>query len=314
MELLEKLYKTYSPTGHEKEMRKFIVRWIKENCRNTMIAKDKKGNLYITKGKANTYPCLAAHMDQVQKIHSADFGVYRSEDILFGYSKKNKRYEGLGADDKNGIWVALKCLQKFDVLKVTFFVEEESGCTGSENAVMSFFDDCRFVLEIDRRNGGDFITTIGGWTSLCSQEFIDAVDPIKHGYHEEVGLMTDVEALKENGLKVSAANISCGYYNPHTDTEFTLWSELNNCLAFVEHIIVTCQEVYPHETDGYKFYEYDKELEKDEFREIIAYHLEQYHDLTAKDIMSWYEGSYFFLQESDFERLILDEKGRSYID
>jgi hypothetical protein len=205
-------------------------------------------------------------------------------------------------------------LQKFDVLKVTFFVEEESGCTGSENAVMSFFDDCRFVLEIDRRNGGDFITTIGGWTSLCSQEFIDAVDPIKHGYHEEVGLMTDVEALKENGLKVSAANISCGYYNPHTDTEFTLWSELNNCLAFVEHIIVTCQDVYPHETDGYKFYEYDKELEKDEFREIIAYHLEQYHDLTAKDIMSWYEGSYFFLQESDFERLILDEKGRSYID
>ena len=149
MELLEKLYKTYSPTGHEKEMRKFIVRWIKENCRNTMIAKDKKGNLYITKGKANTYPCLAAHMDQVQKIHSADFGVYRSEDILFGYSKKNKRYEGLGADDKNGIWVALKCLQKFDVLKVTFFVEEESGCTGSENAVISFFNDCRFVLEME---------------------------------------------------------------------------------------------------------------------------------------------------------------------
>jgi putative aminopeptidase FrvX len=312
MKLLKELYKIYSPTGREKGMRKFIIQWVKDHCRNTMIAKDQKGNLYITKGKANNFPALCAHMDQVQKHRAPDFAVYQAEDMLFGYSKQYKEYQGLGADDKNGIWVCLKCLEKYDALKVAFFVEEEAGCVGSQKAVMSFFDDCRYVLQIDRKNGGDFITTIGGWTPLCSKEFIEAVQPLKFGYHEEVGLMTDVESLKENGLKVSAANISCGYYNPHTDTEFTLYSELENCLHFVEHIIETCQDTYKHELDAYHFDEYDRAIEEDEYRDIIARHLEENPELTAKDIMEWYNGMFFYLKETDFDRLIQEEKRRSF--
>jgi hypothetical protein len=268
--------------------------------------------LYTEPGDAPGYPTLACHIDQVQTVHSHDFDVCREGDVLYGWSGSNGRREGLGADDKNGIWVCLKCLEKYDALKVAFFVEEESGCIGSQKAVMSFFDDCRYVLQIDRKNGGDFITTIGGWTPLCSKEFIEAVQPLKFGYHEEAGLMTDVESLKENGLRISAANISCGYYNPHTSTEFTLFSELENCLHFVEHIIETCQDVYPHELDGYHFDEYDRSIEEDEYREIIAHHLAENPELTAKDIMEWYEGMYFYLKEEDFDRLIKDEKGRSF--
>lgn len=312
MKLLVDLYKTFSPTGKEQGMRKFIVQWVKDHCRNTIIAKDQKGNLYITKGKADTYPCLCAHMDQVQRHHAPDFAVYQAEDMLFGYSKQYKEHQGLGADDKNGIWVCLKCLEKYDALKVAFFVEEEAGCVGSQKAVMSFFDDCRYVLQIDRKNGGDLITTIGGWMSLCSKEFVEAVQPMKFGYHEEYGLMTDIEALKENGLRVSAVNISCGYYNPHTDTEFTLYSELENCLHFVEHIIETCQDVYPHELDDYEFEEYDRAIEEDEYRDIIARHLEENPELTAKDIMECYKGMFFYLKETDFDRLIQEEKRRSF--
>ena len=36
---------------------------------------------------------------------------------------------------------------------------------------------------------------------------------------EENGLMTDILALKEKGLEVSCINVSCGYYNAHTDEE-----------------------------------------------------------------------------------------------
>ena len=279
-----------------------------------MVANDGKGNLYITKGKATTYPCLCAHLDQVQKTHALDFEVCRSGDILFGYSKTFKSYQGLGADDANGIWVCLNCLKKYDAIKIVFFVEEEVGCHGSQRAVMSFFDDCRYVLQIDRKNGGDFITNIGGWTPLCSQEFIKAVQPEKFGYKEETGLLTDVECLKENGLKVSAANISCGYYNPHTDTEFTLWSELQNCKAFVEHIIETCQDVYPHDLDDYSFEAYDIDCEEDEYREIIAYHLADSPNITAKDIMELYEGMFFYLKEDDFKKQIEEEKRRNFID
>lgn len=314
MELLKELYKIYSPSGKEKGMRKFIVQWVKDHCRNTMVSKDAKGNLYITKGKSDSYPCLCAHMDQVQRLHSADFTVCQTEEILFGYSPKNKQYEGLGADDKNGVWVCLKCFQKYDAIKVVFFVEEEIGCGGSQQAVMSFFDDCRYVIQIDRKNGGDFITTIGGWTELCSREFIEAVNPLSFGYHEENGLMTDIEALKDNGLKVSAVNISCGYYNPHTDHEFTIIAEIQHCLAFVEYIIDTCVDVYPHESDSYAFDAYDKEMEEDEYRAIIEYYLPTYPNMTGKDIVEWYDGNFFYLTEKDFDRLIKEEKRRSLSD
>lgn len=244
MELLKKLYETYSPSEGEKKMVKFIKSWITENVPDAICYKESK-NLYVVKGESVTYPCMVAHMDQVQHIHSKDFRAHMIGDTILGFSEKNKRQEGLGADDKNGIWVALKCLQKYDVFKCAFFMGEEIGCVGSSKADMTFFTDCRFVLECDRRGNSDFITHISS-TELCSKEFLNDAEISTFGYKENRGMMTDVLELKENGLDVSCVNISCGYYNPHTDHETTSWSDLNNCLALCEHIIENCVEVYPH--------------------------------------------------------------------
>ena len=59
-------------------------------------------------------------------------------------------------------------------------------------------------------------------------------------------MMTDVLALKENSLSVSCVNLSCGYYNPHSDEEITVKKDLQKCLSFVEHVIEGCTDVYPH--------------------------------------------------------------------
>ena len=52
--------------------------------------------------------------------------------------------------------------------------------------------------------------------------------------------------LKERDLGVSCVNISCGYYNPHTDNEFTVKKDLLNALDFTKHIITSCTSVYRH--------------------------------------------------------------------
>ena len=244
MQLLKDLYKIYSPSRGEKKMRKFLKAWVRLMIDDVQI-KAENGNLYITKGYAETYPCVVAHLDQVQHKHGKDFEAIDCGDIIIGYSKSEHEQQGLGADDKNGIWVALKCLLEFDAIKVAFFMGEEIGCVGSEKADMSFFDDCRFVLQCDRKHGGDLITNV--WGEMCSDEFLADTDFALFGYKPTHGLMTDVATLKDNGLKVSAVNISCGYYEPHTDYEFTDKEELQNCLAFVKHIITKCTKVYAHE-------------------------------------------------------------------
>ena len=100
MELLKKLYKVYSPSGKERAMIKFIWNYTKR-IPGIKIETDITGNLYITKGEAESYPCIVAHLDQVQRLHSKDFTTVETGEIIFGSRSRNKRQEGLGADDKN---------------------------------------------------------------------------------------------------------------------------------------------------------------------------------------------------------------------
>lgn len=256
LELLTSLYCIHSKSGNEKRMRKFIKRWISRNIDNATIQVDEIGNILVTKGVSDSYPCICSHIDQVQINHSRDFKAIICDDIIIGYSDKCKDFQGLGADDKNGIWVALMCLKKFDVLKCAFFVGEEIGCVGSSSCDISFFSDCRYCIQCDRRNGSDLITEIT--EDLCSDKFLNDIDYVDFGYKPTHGLSTDIDELRFRGVSCSCINVSCGYYNPHTDNEFTVVSELFNCLDFVEHIVEKCVETYPHES--HRIYSYYDDL------------------------------------------------------
>lgn len=319
MQLLKTLYEIHSPSKREKRMRKFLRWWILNNIKAATVTTDANGNLLVTKGNATEYPCIVAHMDQVQDIHSKDFRAIETKDYILGFSLKNKQQEGLGADDKNGIWVALKCLQKYDNIKCAFFVGEEIGCVGSSAVDLSFFSDCRFVLQCDRRNGNDLITSV--WGDLCSKEFLDDIDYEKYGYKPTHGLITDVATLKERGLAVCALNISCGYYAPHTDHEFAIKRELKNCLNFVCHIIEKCQKKYPHIDNSYgcfgldwKNYDpnYEKEDEYWEMYEIISDYLTYQPGLPAELFYDSYKDTYPHLTKEDYYSIVNEIQYASY--
>lgn len=248
MQLLKQLYNVFSPSGKEGAMQEFLLSYL-SSMDGVSVHCDDTGNIYATKGVCDTYPCIAAHMDQVQRNHSSDFKVFETVEngrtVLFGYSFSSHRLEGLGADDKNGIWVALRMLGETEFLKCVFFVGEETGCTGSSAADLGFFSDCRFVCQVDRRGNSDFITCIS--SDLCSDEFINDARPSDFGYEEQSGACTDVQALRDGGLELSCCNVSCGYYNPHTDYETTVWEDLLKCLAFVRGIVAGCTSTYPKE-------------------------------------------------------------------
>ncbi len=301
MQLLKKLYNIYSPSGKEQKMVKFLCSYIRQLPGNISMSKDKFGNLYVVKGESESYPCLVSHIDQVSHSnHSKDFKAIETRDIIFGYSPKNRSFENLGADDKNGVFICLECLKKYDVLKVVFFREEEVGCRGSSEAMMSFFDDVRFVIQPDRKGSSDLITNIS-YSELCSEKFLEEVEPEKWGYREKNGLMTDVLTLKENGLGVSCINLSCGYYNPHTDEEVTVKKDLMKSLSFIEHIIEDCTDVYPHLQDYSYLGRYDYEIE-DEIYEI----LNSDPTLTPKDLYDMYSPTYPYLGLEDYERIYKD--------
>lgn len=258
MELLQRLYMVHSPSGDEKKLKRVIRRWVLDEKKiDARVTYDNKGNMYIVKGECGDgeyYPCVVAHLDQVQKTHSKDFVVSYDEKsgIIYGFSKSKREFQGLGADDKNGVWIALRCLLEFDVIKVAFFVGEEIGCVGSSEANLEFFKDVRYILECDRRGSSDLITSIAG-LKIASRSFVTDLLPIAemYGYKEESGMMTDVLELSERSVGVSCVNMSCGYYEPHTNGEFTIFSDLVNTLNFVKDIITSLVDRYDNENPEY---------------------------------------------------------------
>jgi len=243
MELLNQLYKISSPSGQEGLMMNFIRERLDKL--GVVHFTDRAGNIYATKGEAKTYPCIVSHTDEVHNFRQNNYKVIKSDEIIFGFDYQNRRHCGTGADDKNGIWICLKSLEEFDAMKCVFFVGEEIGCQGSSQAQMKFFNNCRYVLQCDRKGNSDIVTEYFG-EALCSEEFLHDAEPEKFGYEKSDGMITDVIMLKNRGLKVSGVNLSCGYYLPHTPNEFTCVEDLMKCYHFVQHIIRNCNKTYTH--------------------------------------------------------------------
>lgn len=286
MKLLKKLYSIYSGSHHTEPMQRFIKGWVKRNLSETTVTQDTIGNIYITKGRGETYPCIVAHMDQVQSPYPDDYEVVSDGWTIRGLSRNESHYRGLGADDKNGIWVALKTLLNTDCIKVALFVDEEIGCVGSRKCNMTFFADCRWVVQCDRMNGGDFINHTNG-TDVCSREFENAIPLADYGYRPAHGSVTDVGTLKNNGLKVSCCNLSCGYYNPHTENEYTVIEDLMRCYTLVMWMVEHLTKVYPHEkarivyeqlfsTPRFNKPMSAKEKQKEEMEEIVMLAMDDY--------------------------------------
>ena len=63
IQFLKSIMRIPSCSGHEDLMQGFVMQWAKSN--GVQCSEDGKGNLYLTKGSSEWYPCVAAHMDTV---------------------------------------------------------------------------------------------------------------------------------------------------------------------------------------------------------------------------------------------------------
>lgn len=246
MDLLVKLVSTQSSVSEDREINELIESYLRK-IDGVSLDKDSFGNIYATKGGGSSgYKCIVAHTDTVHTIKK-DRKVYIFNDILFAMAESfaaagsQISQTGIGGDDRSGIYAAIRAMMEFDDIKAVFFRFEETGCKGSRAANMKFFDDCNFVVQLDRRGSSDFITFTNG-IKIASDEFINTIEPIykKFGFKNVIGVSTDVGALKGNGLNISACNISAGYYSAHSPYETINVSELNNaydmvCEMFTEY-------------------------------------------------------------------------------
>lgn len=245
MDELLKLLAIPSHTGHCDLMYNYILDY--GNSHGWLMESDKTGNLYATKGQSVTYPCVVSHMDTVHRIKEGGITPVLIDGKIIGINPFQMDLTGIGGDDKCGIWACIHNLTVLPACKAAFFVDEERGCVGSGACDISWFADCRYVLQADRRGNTDFVTDIYG--PLSSDSFLSAVAPIikDYGYKHSDGMMTDVRELRDQKIGLSLANMSAGYWNPHSDREYIDVHDLSNVCAMMQEIFEKVTDVFPFE-------------------------------------------------------------------
>lgn len=207
---------------------KYIVNFLENNLLPHWM--DGFGNIYITKGESDIYPCITAHLDTVHGL------------VPPNITERNGQLtsnEGIGGDDKVGIFIALSLLKKLDVLKVVFFTGEESGCTGSVGCDKDFLKNIGYIMVADRRGNSDYVNNYFG-AKTTSRKFDKRIKRILYQYNYESadGMITDVFNLLEEGLtSVASCNLSCGYYLPHTKGEYVVIKEVYQTLELMYKMI-----------------------------------------------------------------------------
>ena len=205
---------------------------------NTNAFADRYNNVFIKKGTAAHYPCVAAHIDSVQPI-DRKFTVVQSNGLLVGIDENGQRV-GFGGDDKSGVFICLELLKRFDNIAVTFFAAEEIGCQGSSKADAKVFDDIGYVLEFDCP-ANDMLSYTSSGTRLFANngDFIKAGLPVLNQF----GLTkwqhhpySDVMALRRR-FDISCMNLSSGYYNWHSRNECVKVSDTFNSVEMATALV-----------------------------------------------------------------------------
>jgi len=198
---------------------------------------DAHNNVYIVKGHADHYPCVAAHIDTVHPMIPVQ--IIQQDGMLIGFDQRGQR-TGIGADDKAGVYICLELLERFDDIAVALFAAEEIGGVGARHAPAAWFKDVGCVIEFDCPGHGLVSYTSGGVRLFQNDgEFIQTAVPVLRAHRLsrwQHHPFSDVMALRER-FGFSCLNLSCGYHNWHRPDEYVVLDEVEAALAAGEDLL-----------------------------------------------------------------------------
>ena len=252
--LLLDIFHIYAPTNGESSLSIFLAKFLESQ--KIDFTMDAYNNIYSIKYPGE--PILSAHQDCVGDLSCGKLAnfvdIYDFDDIQILKGNGN-----IGADDKIGIFLILLYLTKVNKnINFAFSTgEERSVPTGIKTIVsdikeLEAFKKAPYCIVLDRKNSGDIICKEN---SYGSKAFDDALSEIgkKYDYASVKGGHSDTATFSEY---MNAANLSVGYYNPHTKTEFVIIQDMINTFNYLCDIIENLPRDIPYEEKSKTVYNY----------------------------------------------------------
>lgn len=227
------------------ELKKYMKDILKESGYNDIVNED--GFLYA---RGSVPFLLVAHLDRHPNLHPKALDI--DKEILPNGKEKWSSKDGIAGDDRCGVYLVSVLIKKYHV-SVLFCEDEEIGCIGSKKFVESKYCDelknLNYFIQIDRgqahrnilgkhnKHGRDVV-----FYKVTNEDFIKKICEVT-GFGIGAGTGTDIAYLTE-ATGIASFNISSGYYNEHSLSEYIVLEEMMNNYDAVCRVLDNIKDKY----------------------------------------------------------------------
>ena len=170
--------------------------------------------------------CLVAHLDTVFKAPPQDIFYDAEQQVLWSP-------DGLGADDRAGVYAILSIISAGYRPSVVFTTNEELGGLGAFKLVENYpecpFSNLKAIIELDRRGEKDCV-----FYDCDNQDFEVYIQ--QFGFTPNIGSFSDISILAPE-WGVAAVNLSVGYMDEHNYIERLYIKYLEATIEKVKEIL-----------------------------------------------------------------------------
>lgn len=200
------------------ELKTGLQRWLEQNG---FAPVPRDGYLYA----AGSVPVLlVAHLDTVHREPVRD--ICYNADRTVAMSP-----QGIGGDDRAGVWMALHILEQVRC-HVVFCEDEEIGCVGARKFVRCLqLPQVNYIVEMDRRGANDAV-----FYRCDNPDFTEYV--CAFGFELAYGSCSDISYIAPR-IGAAAVNISCGYYCEHQRYEYIRLDQMRNNAQRIAEMVAT---------------------------------------------------------------------------
>ena len=201
----------------QKEVKAYMAEYLTSN---KYKVENEDGFLYA---KGDVPVLLVAHMDTVHR---------QLPTTIMEYDGKISSHQGIGGDDRCGVFIIMNIVKKLHCSVVLCEDEEIGGIGASKFARSSFIKqlDVNYIIEFDRMNATDAV-----FYACDNEAFTNFVTDFT-GFKTAFGSFSDISIIAP-AAKIAAVNLSCGYYKPHTTDEYVVYDEMMNTVKAAETLI-----------------------------------------------------------------------------
>lgn len=226
----------------QEALRKSLVNVLKKHYTNVITTKE-----YVM-AQGGTPIALVAHLDTVFPYGKRKIYYDREAQVIWSPN-------GLGADDRAGVFAILLIIQHGFRPTVIFTTDEELGCLGADQLVLDYPEPpwpINYIIQLDRQGANDCV--FYNCNNLEFEKYIE-----EFGFVSDFGSFSDISAICPT-WGVAGVNLSIGYINEHTLQETLHVKFWKRTIKQVEKMLkkekIPTFDYIPRYPNEHKFFDY----------------------------------------------------------